>query len=187
MPESIMQQFLDSSYLSGGNAAYIEDLYDTYLYDPSSVADQWRSFFDTLPRVNEQSAPDVSHATIMAHFEQIGRRRSRPMANPSSGGENIEHERKQVKVLQLIISHRNRGHQKAQLDPLGLWSRDKAPDLELSFHGLTDTDLDTTFQSGMLFFGKEEATLREIISGLEETYCRHVGVEHGHVIDLAEK
>ena len=187
MPESIMQQFLDSSYLSGENAAYIEDLYDTYLYDPSSVADQWRSFFDTLPRVNEQSAPDVSHATIMAHFEQIGRRRSRPMANPSSGGENIEHERKQVKVLQLIISHRNRGHQKAQLDPLGLWSRDKAPDLELSFHGLTDADLDTTFQSGMLFFGKEEATLREIISGLEETYCRHVGVEHGHVIDLAEK
>ncbi|MFT7267442.1 MAG: 2-oxoglutarate dehydrogenase E1 component [Porticoccus sp.] len=187
MPESIMQKFLDSSYLSSGNAAYIEDLYDTYLHDPGSVADQWRSFFDTLPRTNGQSAPDVSHATIMAHFEQIGRRRSRPMANPGSGGENIEHERKQVKVLQLIISHRNRGHQKAQLDPLGLWSRDKAPDLELSFHGLTDADLDTTFQSGMLFFGKEEATLREIISGLEETYCRHVGVEHGHVIDLVEK
>lgn len=187
MPESIMQQFLDSSYLSGGNAAYIEDLYDTYLHDPSSVSDQWRSFFDTLPRTNGQSAPDVSHVTIMAHFEQIGRRRSRPMTNPGSGGENIEHERKQVKVLQLIISHRNRGHQKAQLDPLSLWSRDKAPDLELSFHGLTDADLDTTFQSGMLFFGKEETTLREIISGLEETYCRHVGVEHGHVIDLAEK
>ena len=187
MPESIMQQFLDSSYLSGGNAAYIEDLYDTYLHDPSSVSDQWRSFFDTLPRTNGQNAPDVSHATIMAHFEQIGRRRSRPMTNPGSGGENIEHERKQVKVLQLIISHRNRGHQKAQLDPLSLWSRDKAPDLELSFHGLTDADLDTTFQSGMLFFGKEETTLREIISGLEETYCRHVGVEHGHVIDLAEK
>ena len=187
MPESIMQQFLDSSYLSGGNAAYIEDLYDTYLHDPSSVSDQWRSFFDTLPRTNGQSAPDVSNANIMAHFEQIGRRRSRPMTNPGSGGENIEHERKQVKVLQLIISHRNRGHQKAQLDPLSLWSRDKAPDLELSFHGLTDADLDTTFQSGMLFFGKEETTLREIISGLEETYCRHVGVEHGHVIDLAEK
>ena len=187
MPESIMQQFLNSSYLSGGNAAYIEDLYDTYLHDPGGVANQWRSFFDTLPRTNGQSAPDVSHVTIRAHFEQIGRRRSRPMANTGSGGENIEYERKQVKVLQLIISHRNRGHQKAQLDPLGLWSRDKAPDLELSFHGLTDADLDTTFQSGMLFFGKEEATLSEIIAGLEETYCRHVGVEYGHVIDLTEK
>jgi 2-oxoglutarate dehydrogenase E1 component len=187
MPESIMQQFLDSSHLSGGNAAYIDDLYDTYLHDPGSVTEQWRLFFDTLPQVNGQATPDVSHATILAHFRKIGRRRSVYVAASGSSGENIEHERKQVKVLQLIISHRNRGHQKAQLDPLGLWSRDKAPDLELSFHGLTDADLDTTFQSGMLFFGKEEATLKEIISGLEETYCRHVGVEHGHVIDLAEK
>jgi len=187
MPESIMQQFLDSSHLSGGNAAYIDDLYDTYLHDPGNVTEQWRLFFDTLPQVNGQATPDVSHATILSHFRKIGRRRSVYVAASGSSGENIEHERKQVKVLQLIISHRNRGHQKAQLDPLGLWSRDKAPDLELSFHGLTDADLDTTFQSGMLFFGKEEATLKEIISGLEETYCRHVGVEHGHVIDLAEK
>ena len=182
-----MQQFLDSSHLSGGNAAYIDDLYDTYLHDPGNVTEQWRLFFDTLPQVNGQATPDVSHATILSHFRKIGRRRSVYVAASGSSGENIEHERKQVKVLQLIISHRNRGHQKAQLDPLGLWSRDKAPDLELSFHGLTDADLDTTFQSGMLFFGKEEATLKEIISGLEETYCRHVGVEHGHVIDLAEK
>ncbi len=187
MPESIMQRFLDSSYLSGGNAAYIEDLYDTYLHDPNGVDDQWRSFFDSLPHVNGQTDPDVSHATIMANFEKMGRRRSRPVVIPGSGGENIEHERKQVKVAQLIISHRNRGHQKARLDPLGLWSRDKAPDLELSFHGLTAADLDTTFQSGMLYFGEEESTLKEIISGLEETYCGHVGVECGHVIDLAEK
>ena len=49
MPESIMQQFLRSSHLSGGNAAYIEDLYETYLHDPNGVPEQWRSFFDSLP------------------------------------------------------------------------------------------------------------------------------------------
>jgi 2-oxoglutarate dehydrogenase E1 component len=187
MPKSIMQEFIESSHLSGGNAAYIEDLYDAYLHDPNSVADQWRNFFDTLPQPNGKIGPDTSHATVMAHFEQLGRRRSRPVVIAGSGGENIEHERKQVKVAQLIISHRNRGHQKAKLDPLGLWSRDRAPDLELSYHGLTSADLDTTFQSGMLYFGPEESTLKDIIAGLEETYCGHVGVECGHVIDLSEK
>ena len=187
MPERIMQQFLRSSHLSGGNAAYIEELYETYLHDPNGVTDEWRSFFDSLPRVNGHSGPDVSHATVQSHFELMGRRRARPVPAPGSGGMNVEHERKQVKVLQLISSHRNRGHQKASLDPLGLWSRDKAPDLDLSFHGLTDADLDTTFQCGTLFFGKQETTLKEIISALEETYCRHVGVEFGQVTDLAEK
>lgn len=187
MPESIMQQFLHSSHLSGGNAAYIEDLYETYLHNPNGVADEWRSFFDSLPRVNDQSDPDVSHATIQSHFELLGRRRARPMPAPGSGGVNVEHERKQVKVLQLIGAHRNRGHQKASLDPLGIMTREPTPDLELSYHGLTHADLDTTFQCGTLFIGKQEATLREIISALEETYSRHVGVEFLHITDFHEK
>ncbi len=187
MPESIMQQFLRTSHLSGGNAAYIEDLYETYLHDPNGVPEQWRSFFDSLPRVNGHTGTDVSHATVQSHFELLGRRKARPMPAPGSGGVNIEHERKQVKVLQLISSHRNRGHQKASLDPLGIWERDKAPDLELSFHGLTDADLDTTFQCGTLFIGKQEATLREIVTSLEETYSGHVGVEFGHITDISEK
>jgi 2-oxoglutarate dehydrogenase E1 component len=187
MPKSIMQQFLRTSHLSGGNAAYIEDLYETYLHNPNGVTDEWRSFFDSLPRVNGHSGTDVSHATVQSHFELLGRRRARPVPAPGSGGVNIEHERKQVKVLQLITSHRDRGHQKASLDPLGIMTRDFTPDLELSYHGLTTADLDTTFQCGSLFFGKQEATLREIISNLEETYSGHVGPEFMHVTDLAEK
>jgi 2-oxoglutarate dehydrogenase E1 component len=150
MPESIMQQFLRSSHLSGGNAAYIEDLYETYLHDPNGVPEQWRSFFDSLPRVNGHSGTDVSHATVQSHFELMGRRRARPVPAPGSGGVNVDHERKQIKVLQLISAYRNRGHQKAKLDPLNRWERDKAPDLKLSFHGLTPADLDTTFQCGTL-------------------------------------
>ncbi|WP_461519811.1 2-oxoglutarate dehydrogenase E1 component [Porticoccus sp.] len=187
MPESIMQQFLRSSHLSGGNAAYIEDLYETYLHDPNAVPDEWRSFFDSLPRVDGHSGADVSHATIQNYFELLGRRRARPVPAPGSGGVHVEHERKQVKVLQLISSYRNRGHQQASLDPLGLMKREQVPDLQLTYHGLTEADLDTTFQCGTLFIGKQEATLQEIISALEETYCRHVGVELMHITDLAEK
>ena len=187
MPESIMQQFLRTSHLSSGNAAYIEDLYETYLHDPNGVSDEWRSFFDSLPRANGHSGTDVSHATVQSHFELLGRRRARPVSAPGSGGVNIEHERKQVKVLQLISAHRDRGHQKADLDPLGIMIREPIPDLELSYHGLTDADLDTTFQCGMLYIGKQEATLKEIVSALEETYSRHVGVEVLHITDFNEK
>src|SRR5690606_9440223 len=76
---------------------------------------------------------------------------------------------------------------KAQLDPLNLMQRENVPDLEMSFHGLTNADLDTTFQTGPLFIGKEEASLREIIEALEKTYCGHVGAEIMHITDLAEK
>ena len=182
-----MEHFLRSSHFSGGNAAYIEDLYDTYLHDRNAVPDQWSSFFDTLPRTNGSTAPDISHATIVQHFELLGRRQARPTPAPGSGGIHLQHERKQVKVVQLISSYRFRGHQKANLDPLGLMVREHVPDLDLHFHGLTEADLDTTFQTGPLYFGKQEATLREIVESLEETYCGSLGAEYMHITSFSEK
>ncbi|MBQ0780920.1 MAG: 2-oxoglutarate dehydrogenase E1 component [Thalassolituus oleivorans] len=191
MPDSaspnVMQHFLDTSHFSGGNAAYVEGLYETYLHDAQGVPEEWRAFFNSLPRVNGNVSPDVSHDTVRAHFELLGRRQARPVAAPGSGGLNVEHERKQVKVLQLISSYRERGHQHAKLDPLGLMERDQVPDLELSFHGLTPGDLDTTFQTGPLFIGKDEATLGEIIDSMEATYCKHLGPEFMHITSLEEK
>ncbi len=186
MPDSIMEQFFRSSHFSGNNASYVEDLYDQYIHDPNEVPEQWRAFFESLPRVNG-GGPDTSHATIQRHFELLGRRKARMSPAPGSGRINIEHERKQVKVLQLINSYRARGHKKARLDPLGLMERSGAPDLELQFHGLTLADFDTTFQTGSLFIGKDEATLREIVDALEQTYCGSVGPEIDHITDLAEK
>ncbi|MGB2041412.1 MAG: 2-oxoglutarate dehydrogenase E1 component, partial [Porticoccaceae bacterium] len=131
--------------------------------------------------------PDISHATIIQHFELLGRRQARPMPAPGSGGIHLEHERKQVKVVQLISSYRFRGHQKANLDPLGIMQREDVPDLHLHFHGLTQADLDTTFQTSPLYMGKPEATLREIVETLEETYCGHLGPEFMHITSFAEK
>ena len=182
-----MEQFLRSSHFSGGNAAYIEELYETYLHEPNSVPEEWSSFFDSLPRTNGSVTPDISHATIIQHFELLGRRQARPTPAPGSGGIHLEHERKQVKVVQLISSYRFRGHQKASLDPLGLMVREDVPDLNLHFHGLTDADLDTTFQTSPLYMGKPEATLREIAETLEETYCGHLGPEFMHITSFAEK
>ncbi len=187
MLDHSMQEFLRSSHLADGNAAYIEELYEIYLHEPNGVSEQWRALFDALPRVNGNPGPDSSPRTIQSHFELLGRRRARPLPAPGSGGVNIDHERKQVKVLQLIASYRFRGHQRARLDPLGLMQRKDVPDLHLSFHGLTDADLETTFQTGSVFMGRDEAPLRDIIDHLEATYCGALGPEFSHITSLAEK
>jgi len=185
--ESTMQLLWSTSQLSGGNAAYLEELYEEYLHNPNTVPEAWRSYFDKLPRIDGVVTQDTSHSVVRKHFELIGKRRARPIAAPGSGGVNIEHESKQIKVVQLISSYRFRGHQKANLDPLGLMEREHVPDLELNFHGLTPADLDTVFQTGNLFIGKDEAPLSEIIGALESTYCGSIGPEIMHITNLAEK
>ncbi len=74
-------------------------------------------------------------------------------------------------MLQLIAAYRNRGHQKARLDPLGLMQREAVPDLDLSAHGLSRADFNTVFQTGNLAINKSEATLGEMVEVMEATYC----------------
>ena len=186
MQDSIMEQFWSTSHISGGNAAYVEELYDTYLHNPNAVPEEWRNYFDQLPRVNGVLTQDTPHSVIRAQFEQLGKSRVRTVT-VAGGAVSAEHEQKQIKVLQLISSYRFRGHQKAQLDPLGLMVREPVADLDLQFHGLTNADLDTVFSTGNLFIGKEQAPLREIIDALEKTYCGHIGAEIMHITPLAEK
>ena len=185
MQESVMQRMWDSAHLSGGNAAYVEELYELYLHDPNAVPEEWRTYFQKLP-ADGNPANDVSHSTIRDHFVLLAKNQRR--AHPVSAGTvSSEHEKKQVEVLRLIQAFRMRGHQAAQLDPLGLWQRKAPADLSIHHYGLTDADLDTTFRTGELFIGKEEATLREIHQALQETYCRNIGAEFTHIVDSEQR
>ncbi len=183
MQESIMEQLWRTSHLSGGNLVYVEQLYDAYLADPNSVSEEWRSYFDQLPRVNGHAAQDVPHSTIREQFLHLSKHKyfNQDLSTPASA--TSEHERKQVKVLQLIGAYRIRGHQVAKLDPLGLMERSHVPDIELSYHGLSEADLDTEFQTGSLAFGDDVLPLRKIIAGLESTYCSSIGAEYMHIVD----
>ncbi len=185
MQESVMQRMWDSAHLSGGNAAYVEELYELYLHDPNAVPEEWRTYFQKLP-TDGSAATDVSHSTIRDHFVLLAKnqRRAQPV---SAGSVSSEHEKKQVEVLRLIQAYRMRGHQAAQLDPLGLWKRPVPADLAINHYGLTDADLDTTFRTGGLFIGKEEATLREIRDALQQTYCRTIGAEFTHIVDSEQR
>ncbi|MEE9253648.1 MAG: 2-oxoglutarate dehydrogenase E1 component [Pseudomonadales bacterium] len=187
MSESFMEQMLRTSHLSGGNVAYIETLYEAFLEDPNSVGSEWRDYFDKLPRVAGAIAPDVPHAPGRRHFEQIGKNRLRSRPVPASVAVASEHEKKQVHVTELISAYRRRGHRKAKLDPLGMMARPPTPILDLSFHHLSIADWDTVFQTGSFFYGDGEATLGQIVDGLEQTYCASVGAEYMHIVDEAEQ
>ena len=52
MQQGSMELLWRTSHIHGGNATYVEDLYEAYLMDPNAVPGEWRSYFDTLPRVN---------------------------------------------------------------------------------------------------------------------------------------
>ncbi len=186
MQESKMEQLWRSGHISGGNASYVEDLYEQYLQDPAEVPTEWRTYFETLPVVEGKVAPDISHETVRNHFLLIAKNQARVTpVSPSSI--SADYERKQVAVGELISAYRRRGHLKASLDPLGLADESGTFALELEYHRLSAADLDTRFQTGSLFFGDKEASLREIVDVLEQTYCGSVGAEYIHITDEAEQ
>ncbi|MEQ8803058.1 MAG: hypothetical protein RLP45_13550, partial [Haliea sp.] len=82
MQDSPMELLRRSSHIAGGNASYVEDLYESYLLDPNGVPEQWRDYFDKLPRVDSSSAliQDIPHSTIRDRFAQISKMRVRTEA-----------------------------------------------------------------------------------------------------------
>lgn len=187
MQESIMELLWKTSHLSGGNAAYVEEQYESYLDDPHSVSEEWRDYFDKLPRVNGGASEDVNHSEIIKYFELLGKNRARPIIVPGEGSADVAHERKQVEVVQLVNAYRLSGHQKANIDPLNLREVKNPPDLDLGFHRLNTADLDSVFQTGDLAFGYKEAKLKDIIADLEKTYCGNIGAEVMHITNYDER
>ncbi len=175
-----------SSTLADGNAAYLEELYERFLRDPVSVASAWRSYFESLPRVDGVER-DVSHSEVREEFRRLAHQ-SYPAAVPREDTRvaPVESAHKQVKVLQLINAFRYRAHQTARLDPLGLREAPAIPELDLRYYGLSETDLDAVFETGSLV-GPRQATLREILALLRATYGATIGVEYMHITDTAEK
>ncbi len=187
MHEGIMELMWTTSHLSGGNLAYVEELYETYLRDPNEVSQEWREEFDKLPRVQQTVTPDVPHSIVREHFLYLSKNQRATQQQLPVSSVSSEHEKKQVRVLRMINAFRVRGHQAATIDPLGLMQREDIPDLDLHFHELSAADLDTTFQLGSLFFGTEEAPLKAILDDLKKTYCTTVGSEFMHIIETQEK
>ncbi|AKS41901.1 2-oxoglutarate dehydrogenase E1 component [Wenzhouxiangella marina] len=166
-----LQEQYRASHLSGGNAAYVEELYEQWLDDPFAVPEHWQQVFS---RLGAEAGDDTRHLAIAESF--------RGLKPAGAAAEDY----KQAGVLRMINAYRVRGHKRAHLDPLGLSERPQVPDLELSFHSLSESDLRTSFHTGSLA-APDHLPLAEIIDICQKTYCGSIGVEYMHIGDTEQR
>ncbi|MFK7853178.1 MAG: 2-oxoglutarate dehydrogenase E1 component [Granulosicoccus sp.] len=175
-----MQEQWDNSMLGGANSPWLESQYEQYLSDPNSVDESWRNYFASLPMVAE-NAREVAHSEIRAQFRQMAKRPAMGGAASAQAGSNsAAAELKQIYVTQLINAYRVRGHQLAKTDPLGSETIAMVREVRLHENGLSESDLDTVFQTPSLE-GIDQAPLRDIISHLEQCYCGSIGYEFMYI------
>ncbi|NDA46502.1 MAG: 2-oxoglutarate dehydrogenase E1 component [Alphaproteobacteria bacterium] len=204
------EALLQTSFLYGGNASYIEDLHARYQRDPKSVDPEWQAFFANLSEVKEDVEKNARGASwksanwpIVANGELVSaldtnwsgveKKIADKIVAPAKGAasqvsaDDVQRAtRDSVRALMMIRAYRMRGHFHANLDPLGLEPAKDHEELHPSNYGFTDADYDRKiFLDHVL--GLEFATLREIIDILRRTYCGTIGFEFMHMSDPAEK
>lgn len=140
------------SYLSNGDVDAIEGLYQQYKENPDSVDEGWKKFFQGFEFSKADYSEPVSTGGIPENFE------------------------KEFKVKELIEGYRTRGHLFTKTNPVRT-RRQYADTISLDYYGLDKGDLDTTFQAGKEI-GLGPAKLKDIVSFLEDTYCKSIGVEY---------
>ena len=172
-----MKELWGSSHISAGHAAYLEGLYETFLNNPEELSKDWFDFFTNLPKLPNSNG-EISHQKIINEFRNFSR-------NSAVLKKSVDE--RQGKVIRLIQSYRNRGHLKANLDPLGMMERRLVEDLNIEFHGLSHEDLNEEFYTDTFDTGSEKLTLRDIIKKLEDIYCGKIGIECNHIMDSAER
>ncbi|HUH88357.1 MAG TPA: 2-oxoglutarate dehydrogenase E1 component [Pusillimonas sp.] len=182
-------ELLSNSYLFGSNAPYVEELYESYLDNPGSVSEHWRTYFDQLqhqPATDGQDTTrDQAHAPIIESFAQ------RAKANafvPRQQQPDLAVAGKQVSVQSIIAAYRSLGPRVADLDPLKRQERPNIPELDPAFYGLTEADLDQVYAATNTYFTKADTmTMRDMLKALRDTYCRSIGAEFMHISDPAAK
>ena len=184
---SVYQAYQGNTYLFGGNAPYVEEMYENYLANPGSVPDSWREYFDALshvPAADGSNAKDVAHLPVINSFSERAKAGGTKVVMASA---DIEMGRKRTAAQQLIAAYRNVGQRWADLDPLKRTERPVIVDLDPAYYGFSDADQETVFNTSNTFFGKDTMSLRELLNALRETYCGTLGVEYMYTTDQTEK
>ena len=202
--------FALTSFLDGGNAAYIEDLYARYLANPAAVDAEWQAFFQSLKdgraevskaasgpswrRPNWPQRPqDDLVAALTGDWSEVEKAvgdkikaKAQATGVELSAADVQQATRDSIHALMLIRAYRARGHFHANLDPLGLEPRKNEEELDPRSYGFTEADMDRPIFLDKVL-GLEFATLREIIAILRRTYCQTLGVEFMHISNPAQK
>jgi len=181
--------------LFGGNATFVAELLSRYIADPNSVDPSWRSFFAGLDEDGRAIIDDIRGASWAPRGTRVignGAAAAAAVAEPKaaapalSGADVRKTTLDSIRALMLIRAYRVRGHLIANLDPLGIETREYHPELDYRTYGFTDDDLDREIFTNYVL-GFETATLREIMQRVRETYCAQIGVEYMHIQDPEQK
>jgi 2-oxoglutarate dehydrogenase E1 component len=170
-----LQELYKTSHLSGGNASYMEGLYEDWLDDAGSVPTHWAALFANL---RNDAEPETGRLHVQEKFRQLGQG---PIATDTQTAD-----RKEAAVVKLISAYRLRGHENANLNPLGIPHYEPVADFDPAFHDLDPSDLDREFDSGSLV-GPPRMKLREIIALCERVYCGSIGIEYLHISDTRKR
>ncbi len=148
------------NFLSNATPEYIDNVYQAYKTDPKSVSDEWQRFFAGFEFAQTNYGTEETSAAGV-------------------GSANSEYANKEIHVLNLINAYRSRGHLFTKTNPVRE-RRKYEPTLDLENFELSESDLDTVFQSGNEV-GLGPAKLRDILTLLQETYCQSIGAEFRYV------
>ncbi|KJV33855.1 2-oxoglutarate dehydrogenase E1 subunit family protein, partial [Luteibacter yeojuensis] len=72
MSANLIREFSESSQLAGGNADYVEQVYEAWLADPGTVPAEWDAYFKTF---KGREAGDVPHSSAIARIEAAQKQR----------------------------------------------------------------------------------------------------------------
>ncbi len=168
-----------SSSFSGDDAGWLDETWLQWLEDPASVDPAWRALFDGLP-------PEPVNGTRPGELPRFA---PRPLFDPQRGRTGVDEAsaRRAARVVMLTNAWRVRGHGWADIDPLGQRERANFPELDPSWHGLTDADLDAEVPTAPLFGLPAVATVRAVADHLRKVYGGHTGAEFMNILDLSER
>ena len=176
-----MSEYMSDSHTSGGHLSYLEDLYESYLQDPDSISEEWKTYFNDLPFQNG-SQKDSSHLDVIKHFQNVSRR-SAPKAKLISQERNPL----EAKIQTLIKAYRDYGHTAADLDPLGIAEKVIHSDLHKT-EGLFNSDeLSSRVNCDFPIGSNAEYEVNNLIDELKETYCKNIGIEFQHISNKRER
>lgn len=203
--------FLLTSFLYGGNADYIEQLYSRFKTDPSSVDDTWKSFFSKLddgegvaqqnadgPSWGRKDWPQSATSELVSALDgnwgEIAVKTEKAIAKKaealgvakSSVADVLQATRDSIRAIMMIRAYRMRGHLHADLDPLKMMAEEPAPELDPASYGFTEADFGRKIFIDN-YLGLEYATIPEMLAILRRTYCGTMGIEFMHISDPEAK
>ncbi|KAM0428882.1 hypothetical protein ACHAPT_006682 [Fusarium lateritium] len=174
------------SFLQGGAASYIDEMYQSWRVSPESVHVSWRTYFRNM---EDRSRPPAQAVQLPPGYLSPRDPALQSQGHASQANQVSD----QLKLAKLAAAYQSQGHHIANIDPLGLRKNGQAPhaerpeELNPAYHGFTAADLNREFPLGPDLLphfaaqGRKSMTLREIIAAYESVYCGNYGIEYQHI------